>query len=305
MRYQFYTADVFTDQPFAGNPLAVFPEAEGLSPEQMGRVAREFNYPETVFVFPPQEPAHTCRLRIFTPGIELPFAGHPTLGAAYILASIGRIPLSGAVTPAIFEEGVGPVPVSIRAEQGRPVSAQLTAAQAPEFGPPPPPLERMAALLSLDVSELRNDDLTPQALSCGVPFLYIPLHNRQALGRIRLNRQVWAEAFAGYWAPHIYVFTPDPELPGSDLRARMFAPAMDIEEDPATGAAVTALGAYLGLRHPAADGTLQWRVEQGFEMGRPSLLEVEADKVNDQIAALRVSGAAVLVSEGMMEIPKA
>ncbi|MGK7876894.1 MAG: PhzF family phenazine biosynthesis protein [Xenococcaceae cyanobacterium] len=304
MRYQFYTADVFTDRVFGGNQLAVFPNAQGLDSKQMQQVAREFNISETVFVFPPEKPEGDRRLRIFTPNTELPFAGHPTVGTAHILTAIGDIPLKDEVTTLVFEEGVGAVPVKVRAEGGKPVYAELTAAQLPEFGPEPPPLADLASMLSLEVSELLDGDNSPQAVSCGVPFLFIPLCNCNALGRVQLNRELWKQLLSSYWAPQVYVFTYDPELGGSDLRSRMFAPALGVEEDPATGSAATALAGYLGIRNELADGTLRWVVEQGFEMGRPSLLQVEADKENGKIKEIRVGGSSVLVSEGIMEIPK-
>jgi trans-2,3-dihydro-3-hydroxyanthranilate isomerase len=303
MRYAFYTADVFTDHIFGGNQLAVLPDARGLNAEQMQQITREFNLSETVFVFPPQQPQHTYQLRIFTPGMEVPFAGHPTIGTAYILATIGAITLEGDQTAIVFEEGVGAVGVNIHARDGRPVFAQLSAAKLPEFGPPPPPIAAIAALLSLDVADVLTGADAPQAISCGVPFLFIPLRDRGALRRIRLDRAQWEQHFARFWAPHIYVFTRDAELANSQLRARMFAPAMDIAEDPATGAAATALGGYLGVREPARTGTGRWVVEQGFEMGRPSILEIEVDKQDEAITAVRVGGSAVLVSQGEMEIP--
>src|SRR3954468_12881721 len=139
MSYDFYTADVFTDHLHGGNPLAVVPKAEGLSDEQMQAITREFNYSETVFVFPPTESCNTRRVRIFTPGKEIPFAGHPTVGCAFVLASIGEISLTGDETKVVFEEGVGPVSVSIRAVNGKPSFAQLTAARLPEIKDPPPP----------------------------------------------------------------------------------------------------------------------------------------------------------------------
>lgn len=304
MRYRFYTADVFTRELFGGNQLAVFPDARGLDTALMQRVAQEFNLSETVFVFPPDDPLHIRRLRIFTPAAELPFAGHPTIGTAHILANIGEIPLSGTRTPIIFEEGVGPVPVSIVADAGQAVAAQLTAARRPEVGPAPPALSTLAAVLSLDVSDLLSDDYAPQAVSCGVPFLFIPLQSRAALQKVRVHHERWEQELSSYWAPHLYVISFDPQLPGSHLRARMFAPAMGIAEDPATGAAATALAGYLGMREAAASGSFQWIVEQGFEMGRPSLIEVEADKVDRQIQSVRVGGASVMVAEGSMEIPQ-
>jgi trans-2,3-dihydro-3-hydroxyanthranilate isomerase len=303
MRYRYYTADVFTDQPFGGNPLAVLPDARGLSARQMQRIAAEFNYSESTFVFPPDDPAHTRRVRIFTPGAEMPFAGHPTVGTAHVLASIGEITLTGEVTRVVFEEGVGPVPVSIRARDGKPVFAQLTAARLPEFGPPAPAVEVIARALSLDVADVVMGGADfPQACSCGVPFLFVPLRNRDAVRRARLNRDAWEQTLASYWAREIFLFSYEAELPGSQLHARMFAPALGIAEDPATGSACSALAGYLGTRDAARDGTLRWRVEQGFEMGRPSILEVEADKAGGQITAVHVGGASVMMAEGFIEI---
>lgn len=302
MRYRFLTADVFTGARFGGNQLAVFPDGRGLSDPQMQQIAQEFNLSETVFVLPPENSAHTRRLRIFTPARELPFAGHPTVGAAYVLAAIGEIALTGDRTAIIFEEGVGPVPVTIAAHTGRPVSATLTTAVLPSFGPPPPEDGALAAMLGLDVGDIVTGDYAAQGASCGVPFLFVTVHDRAALARARLRRDRWEETLANWWANQIYLIAFDPELAGSHLRARMFAPAMGIVEDPATGAAAAALAGYLGVRDATQTGTVRWVVEQGFEMGRPSLLEVEADKTGGAITAVRVGGASVLVSEGVMTV---
>ncbi len=303
MRHRYLTADVFTDRPFGGNPLAVFPDARGVNPEWMQRIARELNLSETVFVLPPENPGHTRRLRIFTPGTELPFAGHPTVGTALVLARIGEIPLSGGETRIVFEEAVGPVPVTIRATDGEPVFAQLTAAQLPEFGPPPPAIPELAELLSIAPADILTGNDFPQNVSCGVPFLFIPLRDRAALARARVQLDRWDALFAGPGAPQLYVFSRDPELAGSDLRARMFAPGLGIPEDPATGGAAAAFGGYLGVRAPERDGTLRWTIEQGFEMGRPSLIHLEVDKRDGIVAAVRVGGGAVTMSEGWMELP--
>ncbi len=308
MRYRFLTADVFTDRPFGGNPLAVFPDARGIPGERMQQIAREFNLSETVFVLPPEDPAHTRKLRIFAPASELPFAGHPTVGTAFVLATIGEVPLAGDETHIVFEEGVGPVPVMIRAAGGTPVFTQLTAAKLPEVGPPPPPTPELAEMLSLDPGDLLDGpDASadrPEAVSCGVPFLYIPLRNRDAVRRARLRADRWEALVAGFWATEVYVFARDPELPGSHLRSRMFAPRMGIAEDPATGAATASFGGYLASRAPERDGTLRWVIEQGFEMGRPSILHLEVDKQDGRITAVHVGGASVLMSEGWMEVPE-
>ena len=302
MKYRFYTADVFTNQPFGGNQLAVLPDARGLDSASMQQIAREFNFSETTFVLPPEDRKHTRRLRIFTPGAEIGFAGHPTVGTAHVLAAIGDIPLTGETTRIVLEENVGPVPVAIRAESGAPVYAQLSVARLPEVGPRPPAPERLARMLSLEPHDLLGDDMPPEAVSCGLPYLFVPLRNRDAVARARLKLDLWEETLRGYWTDDVFVFALDPEREGSDVRARMFAPGFGVPEDPATGSACVGLGGYLGTRNPRHDGTLRWVVEQGFEMGRPSILEVEVDKRGGQITAVRVGGATVVMTEGEIDV---
>jgi trans-2,3-dihydro-3-hydroxyanthranilate isomerase len=305
MRCRFITADVFTSRPLEGNPLAVFPDARGLSDALMQRIAQELNLSETVFVLPPDEPQNTRCLRIFTPKSELPFAGHPTVGTAYVLAALGEIPLTGDETRIVFEEEVGPVPVLIRSEAGRPVFTQLSVAKLPEVGPTPPSAAELAEMLSLAPDDvLAGAEDFPQGFSCGNPFLFIPLRNRDALRRARLRIDIWEEVLLAGWAREVFLMCREPELPGSHLRARMFAADLGIGEDPATGGAVSALGGYLGIRAPERDGTLKWVVEQGFEMGRPSLLHLEVDKKDGEITGVRVGGSSVMVSEGTMEVPE-
>jgi len=303
MRYHFRTVDVFTDRLFGGNPLAVFPDARGLTDKDMQRVAREFNLSETVFVFPPRDANHTRQLRIYTPTVEILFAGHPTVGCAYVLAAIGEIPLTVDITPIVFEEQIGLVKVWIKARDGQPVFAQLAVAKLPEFGPEPPTLNDLARLLSLESADLLSASWTPRAVSCGVPFLCIPVRNRDALRRAQLRLDVLPTVLGTYWTQSVYVFSADPELSGSDWRVRMFAPSLGVAEDPATGAAAAAFAGYLADHTEADTGTLRWVIEQGFEMERPSLLEAEADKVDGKITAIRVGGNAVMISEGWMEIP--
>ena len=301
-KFRYLTADVFTDTPFGGNQLAVFPDARGIPENRLMDVTREFNYSETSFVYPPDDPARTRRVRIFTPGAEVPFAGHPTVGTAHVLAAIGDVPLTGETTHIVFEEGVGPVPVSIRAKGGVPVFAQLSVAKLPELGPPPAQRAAIAAVLGLDVADLLDDPWMPQALSCGLPFLFVPVRDLAAVARARLRMDVWESTLKDAWASEVFVFARGGERPGSDFHARMFAPALNVPEDPATGSANAALAGYLAARNPLRDGLLTWRIEQGFEMGRPSILEVEADVAGGHLTAVRVGGASVVVCEGMMEI---
>ena len=299
MPYTFYTADVFTDTLFGGNQLGVLPDARGLTDDQMLAIAREFNYSESTFVFPPNDPAHTRRVRIFTPGGEVPFAGHPTVGTAHVLAAIGEIPLTGPETLIVFEENVGPVRVVIRARDGKPDFAQLSVAKLPEVTEPSVPRERLASMLSLDLDDLLDGAYSPQTVSCGLPFLLVPLRDRKAVARSRLRLDQWEESLQGTPSEMVMVFAADPERPGSDMRARMYGPAVSVMEDPATGSACACLAGYLAARTPR-DGTLRWVVEQGFEMGRPSILEIEADKQDGRITGVRVGGRTVLVSKGQL-----
>jgi trans-2,3-dihydro-3-hydroxyanthranilate isomerase len=306
MGYPFHTADVFTDHLHGGNPLAVIPDARGLSDAQMQAITREFNYSETVFVFPPVDNGHTRKVRIFTPGTELPFAGPPTVGCAFVLASIGAIPLSGDETRIVLEEGVGPVRVLIRAKNGKPVFSQLTSAKLPEINDPPPPPETLCEILSLEPSHIVADDmLEPEAVSVGVPYLFIPLKKPEMLSWAKVDLPKWEQALGDYWAPEMFVYSSEDWsniFEGGHIRARMFAPGLGIGEDPATGSACAALAGFLALRAETRDGTLRWTVDQGVEMGRPSRLELEVDVKRGQLAAIRVGGASVLVSSGTLHL---
>lgn len=296
--YKFFTADVFTDTMFGGNQLAVFPWGQGLDDATMQTIAREFNLSETVFVLPPETASGTRRVRIFTPGSELAFAGHPTVGAAFVLAAIGEIKLSGDETRIVLEEGVGAVPVLIRAKNNRPIFSQLSAAKMPEMGPPPPPIEKLAAVLSLQPEQLKTAR-EPAAFSCGMNYLFVAVRDLAALAQARVRMDEWERHIAPYWAREIFVLTE--ETDDADVRGRMFAPGAGITEDAATGSAAAAMAGYLAPR-AAQDGTLRWKLRQGVEMGRPSTLEIEADINGGKIVAVRVGGASVLVSEGTLRI---
>jgi trans-2,3-dihydro-3-hydroxyanthranilate isomerase len=300
--YRFHTTDVFTSIRFGGNPLAVLPDARGLTPEQMHAIAKEFNYSESTFVLPPDDPAHARRVRIFTPGGEVPFAGHPTVGTALVLASIGELALTGDETRIVFEEGVGPVPVTIRAADGVAVFAELSVAKLPEVLPPVPAPDVLAAMLSLGEDDLLGGAHHPQAVSCGLPFTFVPLRSRDAVRRARLRLELWESALATTPAPMVMVFAMDAEDPAHQVRARMFAPSESVPEDPATGSACAALGGYLGMRGERGTGTWRWVVEQGYEMGRPSLLHVACDTHDGAITAVRVGGAAVMVCAGTITV---
>jgi trans-2,3-dihydro-3-hydroxyanthranilate isomerase len=300
MRAKFHTLDVFTDRVFGGNPLAVFPDAEGIAPQTMQRIARELNLSETGFVTGVE--GASFAVRIFTPLGELPFAGHPTVGTAMLLTMLGRVPGSERVARLVLREEVGPVPVEVRMEDGRPTFAMFAAPRVPELGPPHPAPAALAEVLSIAESDL-GGSLPTANYSAGVPFLFVSVRSRDALARARVDLAAWERHVAGAWAPHLYVSTDDAGEEGVALRARMFAPAMGIAEDPATGGAATALAGLLAARDAATDGTWGWKVLQGMEMGRPSRILIEADVLGSRVAQVRVGGGAVLVSEGEMIIP--
>lgn len=302
MELRYITADIFTESRFGGNPLAVLPNAPDFSDEVMLSIAREFNYSETVFVQPPERPFNTRKLRIFTPGGEVPFAGHPTVGSAHVLAAIGEIPLNGGETRITFEEKVGLVPVRIVSQDGAPVFCQLSAAKMPEVGPPLPPNADLAAMLGIDQDDILTGKLHPQTVTCGLPFAFVPLRDRHAVARCKLNLERWEQTLKGTWTDMVYVFALDAQYPSSDVHGRMFGPGVGVPEDPATGSACAALGGYLAMRALDKNGTQRWIVEQGFEMGRPSILDVEADVAGGRITGIRVGGNSVLVMEGTLRV---
>jgi trans-2,3-dihydro-3-hydroxyanthranilate isomerase len=321
--YRYFTADVFTDQLFGGNQLAVFPDAGGLTDAQMLAITREFNFSETTFVFPADWDDHTRKLRIFTPGGEVPFAGHPTVGTAHVLFAGSVLMAYQEDMSVIFEEGVGPVPVTVRFSprafdggtiaDGEPIFAQLTVAKLPEVGEPAPPLKALAQVLSLTEDDFVGGTWTPEPVSCGLPFMIVPLKTRDAVRRARIRMDAWEPLLRGKWGSEIMVFTLEPEAPTdaapdgdaprpADVRARVFVPGLNVPEDPATGSACAALAGYLAARDPRTDGTLHWSVQQGVEMGRPSRLELEVDRKAGRTTAVRVGGSSVLVSEGTMRV---
>ncbi len=298
--FRYFTTDVFTNSRFGGNQLAVIPDAREIPEELLLPIAREFNYSETTFVYPPTEEGHTRRVRIFTPGGEVPFAGHPTIGTAIVLAAIGDVPVGTGETRIVLGENVGPVPVVIRRVHAGGGWAQLSAAKMPEIGPPVPSRSMLAKMLGLTTDDVMATSERPQAVSCGLPFLIVPLTSVKAVSRARVNVERWEETLGNAWASMIWVYAADPETAERHYRARMFAPGISVPEDPATGSAAVTFAGYLAARARTRTGTLAWTIDQGVEMGRPSRLEIEADKADGAITALRVGGEAVLVSEGTM-----
>jgi len=300
----FHTLDVFTDRTFGGNPLGVFPNAAHLPSEVMQRIAGEMNLSETVFLGPPETRDGAARVRIFTPKVEVPFAGHPTVGSAIFLAStLDDRPHEGEVTLTL-EENVGPIPVRVRFEAGQPTFAQFTTAVLPEHRPSPHSAAKLAAMVGLEPAEVGADGLRPEMVSCGLPYHVLPVASVAAVERAVLDLGLWRRLLADSWAHHVYLVSLPGEGADVDVRVRMFAPGSGVPEDPATGSAAAALGGYLSKADGSHEARLEWTVEQGIELGRPSLLYVEADREQGRTTAVRVGGRAVAVSRGSMTVPE-
>ncbi len=293
--YRFSTCDVFTRSRFGGNPLAVIHDGRGLSDQSMQSIAREFNYSETTFVLPAADPRHTARVRIFTPGRELPFAGHPTIGTAFVLAREGAF--SADTRDIVFEEGIGPIPMHIERAGDSVVRCTLTTARLPEGGadaPPAPARERLAPMLALAVDDILDG---AECWSCGLPYLVVPLASVAALARCALDVALWREVLGGYATQKVY---PVARVDDHCWRVRMFAPGAGVAEDPATGSAAAAFAGWLARRAQTSEGTTKVTLLQGQEIGRPSTLELELDRRQQRTTAVRVGGSSVMVSSGTL-----
>lgn len=300
---RYLTLDVFTDRMFGGNQLAVFPDAREIPEELLLPITREFNFSEVTFCYPSDDDVHTRRVRIFTPGAEMPFAGHPTIGTTAALALREGALGSAREGRQTLKLGVGTVPVDVRLESDGLAWAELSVAKLPEIGPPVPTVTTLADILSLEPSDFVGGTHSPQAVSCGIPFLLAPLKSVAAVSRARIRLDRWEQTLKKSWAPEILIAARDPEMGDRHWRARMFAPGLNVPEDPATGSAIAAFGGWLAMKDPKRDADFAWTVRQGIEMGRPSLLQVRAEKRDGAVTAVRVSGHAVLTGEGSLRLP--
>jgi len=301
MRRKFYTLDVFAQTALSGNPLAVVMDTDGLDGARMQAIAKEFNLPETVFVFPARNPLNTAALRIFTPGRELPFAGHPTVGTAVLLGQL-RAPelLAREDVSVVLEELVGEVHCIVRHLPGKVARASFTLPKLPEFVEALGPVAEIAAALGLEAGEIGFGAHQPARYSAGVPFAFVPVKARDSLAKIKLNMAHWAVAF-GAGAP-VYVYCADPEGRYHSFRARMFAPDMGITEDPATGSAVAAFAGVVMAYEKPKDGDHTLIIEQGFEMGRPSLITLGLDAEGGVLKEASIGGHALMVAQGTIDV---
>ena len=299
MKLDFITADVFTDRRFGGNPLAVVLNAHGLATAQMQSIAAEFNLAETTFVLPPSDPRHTAEVRIFTPRAELPFAGHPNIGTAFVLARLGSTYGSVVTEPLAFEEKAGLVRLDLIRDGSAVVGARLAAPQ-PSCGARIR-LDVVAAACSIGVDDIETANHHPCIASCGIAFGFAALKSRAALAAARPHAETFSLHLGAARMTCILLYVP--ETDGSvDLQARMFAPLFGVPEDPATGSANVALAGLLASLRPEPDLTLKLRIAQGIDMGRPSLLEASAEKRDRRVIGMWIGGRCVPMMQGVLEI---
>ena len=305
MKYQYFIADVFTDRIFNGAQIAVVPKAEGLNAEKMALIARELNLSETVFLFRKNQTGQTqWRMRIFSPLAEVNFAGHPIIAAAYVLAFSGELPLQQDNSAIQFEQNVGCIDVNISSHDGLPVEVQFSRTVSSIIDRFAPSDEELCAFLGLQVSELDHKKYAPRLVSCGYPYLVVPVWNYESVRKARFNYAAWAQSVAPQTAAQeILLFAPKGSGPEADFNARLFGPNIGVHEDPPVGSAMPAFCSYLCSFEHTQKGTHAFAVERGEPVGRRSLIQLEMDHKGLEHLTIRVGGQAVLFAEGHINLP--
>lgn len=292
MKLDYTLLDVFTTERLRGNPLAVVRRADGLMDDHMQRIAAEFNLSETVFITKPRTERHTAALRIFTPRVELPFAGHPTVGAAVVLG------LETKMSAIRLEEQIGVVTCVIERIDKRTGLARFALPRLPEVAGTAPDAGRIALALGLEPEDIGFGRHMPSVYSAGVLFYLVPVKSAAALARITPVRQAWADTFP-LGRNSVYAYTETPGEDGNDYAARMFSPGLGLGEDPATGSAAAALIGALAPEAP--DGQTEYRLRQGVEMGRPSLITLQIRKTGEELTHGGIGGSAVILGQGTLD----
>ena len=302
MARSFFTYDVFTEKPFTGNALAIVADGEGLDDAAMQMIAREFNLSETVFLLPPDNPAHSARVRIFTPGKELPFAGHPTVGTAIHLAreKLGVVEKEEDAI-IVLEQNIGPVRVGVRLRPDEAAFAEFDVPLLADEVGPPSPKDAIAAALGLPPEDIGFENHVPTVYTAGNPFSFVPVRNLNAISRAQISSQHWSEAFPSVTHPAAFVYTRETVNHEAAFHARMFWPDIGVGEDPATGSAVAAFPGPILRFDDLRDGPYVGIIEQGYEMGRPSQIRLEIAVKGGALEGSRIGGYAVPITSGKLE----
>lgn len=303
MALKFHTTDVFTSTPLAGNPLAVVLDADGMDEARMQAIAAEFNLSETVFVMAPENASHTAKVRIFTPARELPFAGHPTVGTAILLAELKHGTNAEHEAIVVLEEEVGTVRVGVVIRPGEAAYAEFDLPQMPKELPPTGDRDAVSRAIGLLGSDVGFDNHKPANFTAGVPYGFVPVRDMDTLAGAKPVGALWKGAnFGDTGHSGVFVYTRQTGDPDHAFRARMFAPELGINEDPATGSAVAAFAGVVSKYESLGSGRHILPIEQGFEMGRPSLITLEMAFTGGELDSARIGGRAVRVSEGTLAI---
>jgi trans-2,3-dihydro-3-hydroxyanthranilate isomerase len=305
MPYSFYTLDVFTNQPMQGNPLAVVLGSQGLNSTQMQTIAREFNLSETVFVSPPADPANTAKIRIFTPTKELPFAGHPTIGTAILLATIeapDAMQGLGGIT-IVLEQNIGVVKADVTKHKTLGVRAIFEAPKLSTRLDASFKLDHIAQALGISPVHIGFKNHEPSLWSAGVPFIMIPVKGLEVMAKLKpSSHELWRQAFEPCGSQAVYIYTNETVDPNNHVHARMFAHNLGVAEDPATGSAAAAFAGVAVAFEQPPNGTHQLVIEQGYEMGRPSQIALDIDVMSGAATHIRIGGSAVIISEGKLHL---
>ena len=312
MNYVYFTADVFTNRIFNGAQIAVFPNADGLDDLRMQSIAREMNLSETVFVIHNGSENGSRygnengsrKIRVFSPLSEIDFAGHPIIAAAFVLASCGDIKLTEQFTPVVFEQKSGPVSVNITSENGEPVLVQFTCRTSSTVDHFAPTEEELSNFLSIKISEIDRKKFSTRLVSCGFPYLIVPVRDYETVRKAKFNYSAWSQSIAPQTAAQeILMFSAKTPFNDSDFNARLFGPRIGVNEDPPVGNAMPAFSSYLCSFDQFRKGTYTFAVDRGDANSRRSVINLEMDNSGKEMLTLRVGGEAVMVAQGTMMIP--
>ncbi len=303
MKYSYYIADVFTQQIFNGAQIAVFPQADGLKAETMALIARELNLSETVFIFKHLENKNRRRMRMFSPLVELDFGGHSLIAAGYVLAHCGDIELETPVTPVIFEQNAGAIEANISGENGAPSFVQFSRTVKPMVDRFAPTDEELEQFLGIHQSDLDHKKYSPRLVSCGFPYLVVPVWHYETVRKARFNYAAWSQSIAPQTAAQeIMLFAPKTPFADADFNVRLLGPRIGLNDDPPVGSAMPAFCSYLCSFDVTQKGTHAFSVDRGQANTRRSVINLEMDNKREESLTVRIGGQAVLVAEGCLDI---
>ncbi len=303
MAYDYYIADVFTREMFNGAQIAVFPKAEGLNKQQMSLLARELNLPATVYVLPPDNEKATFRIRIFSATEEIDFASHPIIAAAFVLSTCGKIKLLEDNTPIVLEQNAGLINTNISSKEGKPTFVQFTQKVAPIVDRFAPTDQELASFLGIKDTEIDSKKYTTRLVSCGFPYLIVPVFNYQTVRNAHFNYAAWSQSIAPQTAAQeILLFSPKNPNSDADFHLRLVGPNIGVNDDPPVGSALPAFSAFLCSHQHVRKGTYTFSVDRGENKNRLSLLNLEMDNKGDALLTIRVGGEAIMVAEGRFNI---